>query len=150
MKPIGLVVDDICSLPEKLINQYQIEIVKTKLFFPEWEKPSTRAKLGAGFPEKNLYQIMKETRATSKTSAPSPGDYLKAYKKLLDYNPPTTLQGKTYSFEKILVITLSSKLSATYSSAFQAKELAPDPSKIFIENGREDHPFQWVDESPVL
>jgi len=104
------VIDDICSLPEKIIEDFQIEIVKMKLFFPEWEK----------FPEKNLYQFMKETKTHPKTSAPSPGDYLKAYKKLLE------------NFEKILVITLTSKLSATYSSARQAKELMPDPSKIEI------------------
>jgi len=97
-------------LPEKIINEYQIEVVKTKLFFPEWEK----------FPEKNLYQSMRETKAHPKTSAPSPGDYLKAYKKLLE------------NFEKVLVVTLSSKLSATYSSARQAKELMPEPSKIEI------------------
>ena len=109
-KKIGLVTDDICSLPEKLVNQYQIEIVKTKLFFPEWEK----------FPERNLYQMMKETKATPKTSAPSPGDYLKAYKKVLE------------RLEKVLVITLTSKLSATYNSARQAKELMSDPSKIII------------------
>ena len=107
---IGLVVDDICSLPEKIINKYQIEIVKTKLYFPEWEK----------FPKKNLYQVMKETKAYPKTSAPSPGDYLKTYKKLLE------------NYEKVLVITLSSKLSATYGSAFQAKNLMPDPSKIVV------------------
>lgn len=63
---------------------------------------------------------MKETKAYPKTSAPSPGDYLKADKKVLE------------NFEKVLVVTLSSKLSATYSSAFQAKELMPNPSKIFI------------------
>lgn len=107
---ISLIVDDICALPEKIINDYQIEIVKTKLFFPEWEK----------FPEKNLYQVMKETKAGPKTSAPSPGDYLKAYKKVSENS------------EKVLVITLTSKLSATYSSARQAKELMPDPSKIEI------------------
>jgi len=107
---IALVIDDICSLPEKIIEDFQIEIVKMKLFFPEWEK----------FPEKNLYQFMRETKAHPKTSAPSPGDYLKAYKKLLE------------NFEKILVITLTSKLSATYNSARQAKELMPDPSKIEI------------------
>jgi len=107
---IGLVADDICSLPEKIIEEYQIEMVKTKLFFQEWEK----------FPEKNLYQIMRETKAHPKTSAPSPGDYLKAYKKVLE------------KFEKVLVITLTSKLSATYNSARQAKELMPDPSKIII------------------
>jgi DegV family protein with EDD domain len=107
---VGLVTDDICSLPEKLLEKLQIEVVKIKLFFPEWEK----------FPERNLYQIMEETHAHPKTSAPSPGDYLKAYKKVLE------------KFEKALVITLTSKLSATYSSARQAKELMPDPSKIII------------------
>jgi DegV family protein with EDD domain len=107
---IGLVTDNICSLPEKLVDQYQVEVVKTKLFFPEWEK----------FPEKNMYQVMEETKAYPKTSAPPPGDYLKAYKKILEI------------FDEVLVITLSSKLSATYNSARQAKELMPDPSKIII------------------
>jgi len=109
-RKIGLLVDDTCSLPEKIINDFQIEVVKIKLYFPEWDK----------FPEKNLYQVMKETKAGPKTSAPPPGDYLKAYKKILE------------KFEKALVITLSSKLSATYSSARQAKEFMPDPSKIEI------------------
>jgi DegV family protein with EDD domain len=107
---VGLIVDDVCALPEKIINDFQIEIVKIKLYFPEWDK----------FPEKNLYQIMKGTKAGPKTSAPSPGDYLKAYKKTLE------------KFEKVLVITLSSKLSATYSSALQAREFMPDPSRIEI------------------
>lgn len=109
-KKIGLIVDDVCALPEKIINDFQIEIVKIKLYFPEWDK----------FPEKNFYQIMKETKTGPKTSAPSPGDYLKAYKKILA------------KFEKALVITLSSKLSATYSSARQAKEFMPHPSKIEV------------------
>jgi DegV family protein with EDD domain len=108
----GLVVDDICSLPAKLLEELQIEVVKTKLFFPEWGKN----------PEKNLYQVMAKTKAHPKTSAPSPGDYLKAYKKALE------------KFEKVLVITLTSELSATYSSARQAKELMPDSSKISIFN----------------
>ena len=107
---IGLVTDDICSLPEKITKDFGIEIVKTKLFFPEAER----------FPEGNLYQIMQETRATPKTSAPSPGDYLKAYKKVLK------------EAEKVLVVTVSSGLSTTYNSAFQAKELMPDPSKVIV------------------
>lgn len=107
---IGLITDDICSLPDKIINDYQIEVVKTKLFFPDWEK----------FPEKNLYQVMRETKSPPKTSAPSPGDFLKAYKKVLENS------------EKALVITLSSKLSGTFNSAFQAKEFLPEPSKISL------------------
>jgi len=109
-KKIGLIVDDVCALPGKIINDFQIEIVKIKLYFPEGDK----------FPEKNLYQVMKETKVGPKTSAPPPGDYLKAYKKVLD------------KFEKALVITLSSKLSATYNSARQAKEFIPDPSRVEI------------------
>lgn len=110
MPSIGLVVDDICSLPAEIIDNFQIEVVKTKLYFPELEKS----------PDGNMYQVMEETKTHPKTSAPPPGDYLKAYKKLLE------------RFEKILVITLTSKLSATYSSALQAKELMEDPSRIFI------------------
>lgn len=109
-RKISLIIDDTCSLPEKIINNFQIKVVKIKLYFPEWDK----------FSEKNLYQVMKETKAGPKTSAPSPGDYLKAYRKALEES------------EKVLVITLSSKLSATYSSARQAKEFMPDPSKIEI------------------
>jgi DegV family protein with EDD domain len=107
---IGIITEDVCSLPERMIRDFQIEIVKTKLYFPEWEK----------FPEKNLYQLMKETKATPKTSAPPPGDYLKAYQKL------------SKNFEKILVITISSKLSACFNSAFQAREIFEEPEKIFI------------------
>lgn len=110
MKKIGIITEDVCSLPEKIVNDFGIEIVKTKLYFPEWER----------FPEKNLYQLMAETKATPKTSAPPPGDYLKAYKKVLE------------NFEKALVISISSKLSACYNSAFQAKELYDNPSKIFL------------------
>ncbi|MBC7073993.1 DegV family EDD domain-containing protein [Candidatus Parcubacteria bacterium] len=115
MKKIALLTEDVCSLPPFLVKKLEIEIVKTKLFFPEWEK----------FPEKNLYQLMKETKATPKTSAPSPGDYLSAYKKLAK------------DFEKILVITLSSKLSACFNCAFQAKELFEEPEKIFIFDSKQ-------------
>jgi DegV family protein with EDD domain len=107
---IALVVDDISSLPARLLEELRIEVVKTKLFFPELEKN----------PERNLYQIMRKTKAHPKTSAPSPGDYLKVYKKVLE------------KFKKVLVITLTSKLSVTYSSARQAKELMPGSSKIEI------------------
>ena len=110
MKKIRVITEDVCSLPEKMITDFEIEIVKTKLYFPEWER----------FPQKNLYQLMMETMATPKTSAPSPGDYLRAYRKVLEKS------------EKALVIALSSKLSACYSSALQAREIFEKPEKIFV------------------
>jgi len=110
MKKVGIITEDICSLPEKIIRDLKIEIVKTRLYFPEWEK----------FPEKNLYQLMQQTKATPKTSAPPPGDYLNAYEKLIQ------------DFQTILVITVSSKLSACFNSAFQAREVFDEPEKIFL------------------
>lgn len=110
MEKIGIITEDVCSLPKRIIKDFQIEIVKTKLYFPEWEK----------FPEKNLYQLMEKTKATPKTSAPSPKDYLKSFKKILE------------NFEKALVITVSSNLSACYNSAFEARELFENKNKIFL------------------
>lgn len=110
MEKIAILTEDVCSLPSKIIEELKIEIVKTKLYFPEWEK----------YPEKNLYQLMKETKAIIKTSSPSPGEYLKAYRKL------------SSQFDKILVITISSKLSASFNSAFQAKENFENPEKIIL------------------
>jgi fatty acid-binding protein DegV len=91
-----------------MIRDFVIEIVKTKLYFPDWEKS----------PEKNLYQLMVEIKPTPKTSAPSPSDYWKAYKKVLE------------NHEIALVITLSSKLSACYNSAFQAREIFENQGKL--------------------
>ncbi|MDD5551618.1 MAG: DegV family protein [Candidatus Pacebacteria bacterium] len=107
---IGVVADDVCSLPEEFLKKNRIEIVKMRLFFEELKKQ----------PEKDIYQIMKETKAYPKTSAPSPGQFLKSYNKALKIN------------EKIVVITISSKLSGAFNTANQAKKLISIPSKINI------------------
>lgn len=107
---IGIVVDDVCSLPNDIIKKNKIEVVKIKLYFKEMEEN----------PEKDIYQIMKETRASPKTSAPSPGQFIRAYKQSLK------------AHNKIIVITVSSKLSGTLNVAFQARKLMPDPSRIEI------------------
>lgn len=110
MEKIAILTEDASSLPPKVVEEFGIEIVRTKLYFPEWEK----------YPEKNLYQLMKEKKVSPKTSSPPPGEYLRAYRKL------------SSSFEKILVITLSSKLSASFNSAFQARENFEKPQKIIL------------------
>jgi len=115
MEKIKIVTEDVCSLPQKLIEEFKIKIVKTKLYFPELEK----------FPEKNIYQLIQETKKVPKTSAPSPGDYLKAFKEV------------SKESEKILVITISSKLSACFNSAFQAKELFEEPERVFLFDSKE-------------
>jgi DegV family protein with EDD domain len=108
MKSVGIITEDVASLPEETIKFFDIEIVKTKLFPPEWESAQ------------NLYELMKKTKEVPKTSAPSPAGYLNAYKKVLK------------NYKEVLVITLSSKLSACYNSAFAARNLFEHPERIFL------------------
>lgn len=107
---IGILVDDVCSLPEEIINKNRIEIVKMRMFFEELEN----------HPKENVYQVMRETKAHPKTSAPSPGQFIKAYKNALRIN------------NRIIVITISSKLSGAFNIANQTRKLMPDYSKIEV------------------
>ncbi len=91
MKKIGLISDEISSLPPELIKKFKIEVVPVKMNFSE-----------------------------QKTSSPPPGDFLKVYQKLKN------------SAEKILVITVSRKLSGVFNSALLAKKLFEENWKIFL------------------
>lgn len=104
MLKIGLVVDEGTDLPREIIKKHNISVVPFKIDWPE----------GEDLPGENIYQKMKEgerkgMKTFVKTSQPSPKDFLEVFKKQL---------GK---FENILCITITSKLSGTYNSAFQAK-----------------------------
>jgi DegV family protein with EDD domain len=114
---IGIVTEDVASILPKILERYQIEIANTKFDWPELEK----------FEGENIYQKIKkayeagiETRP--KTSQAMPKDYLEAFKKQLQ------------RFDKVLCLTLTSKLSGCYNSAIQAKEMLSEreKEKVFI------------------
>lgn len=114
---IGIVTEDINDLPEKTLERYQIEIVKTILDWPEEEN----------FPGENIYQKMREAdrrgiRAFPKTSQAVPKSYLDAFQKQLE------------KFDKVLCITITSKISGCYNSACQAKEMlkAEGKGRVYI------------------
>ena len=112
---IGIVTDEIADLTPKIIERYQIEIVPFKL---EWPKEK-------GLPGENIYQKMREAERRGiknfpKTSQPSPGEYLKAFRKQLE------------KFEKVLCITASSRLSGAYNSAKQAERMIENPLSVFV------------------
>lgn len=113
-KPLGLVVGETANLPQDFIKKYQIEEVPFKSRFPD----------GEILTKENFFQKLREAMKTGRplptTSAPSFGDFLSAYQKALE------------KFEKILVITLSSKLSGTYSSARIARSIYKKPEKLNI------------------
>jgi len=114
---IGLVVDEGADLPREIIEKYQIAVVPVKMEWPDIEN----------LPGENTFQKMREAekrgiKSFGKTSQPSPKDFLDAFKRQLE------------RFEKIICITITSKLSGTYNSANQAKNiLGPEGGeRIFI------------------
>jgi DegV family protein with EDD domain len=102
---IGFVTDEICDLPEEIINENNIGVVRYKIDFQELaEMPG------------NVYQKIREGEKRGiknllvKTSQPSINDFLSVFKE------------KLKDFEEVLCITFSSKVSGAYNSAMQAKK----------------------------
>lgn len=115
---IGIVTDEIADLTQKIAEHYKIEVVPYKIDWPE----------GENLPGDNIYQKMREAEKQGitklpKTSQASPKDFQEAYKKQFEKG-----------FEKIICITLSSKLSGGYNSALQAKQTLPEEQrdKVFV------------------
>jgi len=101
---IGLVIDETFDLPQEIIEDNKITVVKFKLDFQEL----------ANIPG-NIYEKAREgekrgIKSLIKTSQPSINDFLSAFKE------------KLKEFEEVLCITISSKLSGTHNSAVQAKK----------------------------
>jgi len=111
---IGIVADEGGDLPKELIEKHKISIVPFKIDLGEMKDL-------AG----NIYQRIREAekrglKSFVKTSQPSPGDFLKAFKE------------KLKEFEEIICVTVTSKHSGTFNSALQAKEFLPEKEKIHV------------------
>lgn len=117
MEKISIITDEASDLPKDIIEKHQIAVVPVKLDWPEL----------AELPGENTFQRMRELekrgiKSFGKTSQPSPKDFLDKYNYQLE------------RFDKVLCVTITSKLSGTYNSASQAKNfLGPKgEGKIFI------------------
>jgi len=117
MGEIGLIIDEGADLPREIIGKHQIAVVPLKINWPEVEK----------LPGKNIFQKMRAAekrgiKSFTKTSQPSPKDFLGIFKRELE------------KFEKILCVTITSKLSGTYNSAIQAKNFLgeEDSKRVFV------------------
>lgn len=117
MEKIGIVTEETVDFPQEIINKYQIAIVPVKLFWPELD----------GMPGDNTFQKMRELekkgiKSFGKTSQPSMKDFLDKFQYQLE------------RFEKIICVTITSKLSGSHNSAVQAKKfLKPgEQERVFI------------------
>jgi len=108
MPKIALVTDSVACPTREQVEKYKIEIVPVNIQFEgkvyrEWvDLTPTQA-----------YQFLEKNPEDWASSAPSPGDFLAAYKRAVEKGA-----------KEILCLTLPQKISATWNSARMAKELA--------------------------
>ena len=106
MERIGIVTEETVDLPLEAVEEHQIAIIPAILIWPELKEMHGE----------NTFQKMRElekleVRSFGKTSQPTPNDFLTKY------------QYQIGKFDKILCVTLTSKLSGSYNSAVLAKTL---------------------------
>ncbi|CAM4439475.1 DegV family protein [Paenibacillus phoenicis] len=105
MGSIKIFADSTCDLPAEWIAQYDIGIVPLYVTFSE-----QTYKDGIDLTVPELYRKVDETGKLPKTAAPSPADFIEAFR-------PHIEEGR-----RILYISLSSELSSTYQNALIAAD----------------------------
>lgn len=100
--------DSTCDLPLHLIAQHQIGIVPLYVLFNDESYGD-----GTDITIPDLYKKVEETGKLPKTAAPSPGDFIKAFKPHIDAG------------EDIIYIGLSTKFSTTVNNARLAAQEFP-------------------------
>jgi DegV family protein with EDD domain len=107
----AIIADSIACIPKEQVDAYHIRIVPVNIFFNGHlyrdyiELSSAKA-----------YELLEKAPEFWKSSAASPEDYLGVYRELSEHAG------------NIVVVTISSKLSAFYSSALNAKEIFKNES----------------------
>jgi DegV family protein with EDD domain len=102
----AIIADSIACIPKEQVKAYNIRIVPVNIFFNGHiyrdyiDLSSAKA-----------YELLDRAPEFWKSSAAAPEDYLDVYRELSEHA------------RNILVVTISSKLSAFYSSALNAKEI---------------------------
>jgi DegV family protein with EDD domain len=110
----ALITDSTCDIPQELINQYQIEIVPLTII---WGDDQFRD--GVDLKAGDFYQRLDLDPVLPTTSQPTPQEMVSAYQK-----------AQSEGAEEILIITISSAMSGTYTSAMKAAELVDIPVKV--------------------
>jgi DegV family protein with EDD domain len=98
-----IVVDSCCDLTDEMLKRFDAVLAPLKIQVGDAEVVDDLS-----FNQGNLLSLMKASKVQTKTSCPSPNDYLETYK----------------GADAVFVVTLSDKLSGSYNSAMVAKEMA--------------------------
>lgn len=112
---VKVVCDSTADVPADIAARLGISIVPLNVIFG-----AESFRDGVDISPQQFYQRLVESKILPTTSAPSPGHFSELYKKLAKET------------DEILVMVISSKLSATYESAVQAKALVGDVCRIEV------------------
>ena len=116
MPKIAIVTDSTSDLPKEITKKYNITVVPLNVHFGEETLLD-----GIDINSKQFFHKLVESEYHPQTSQPSVGTFLKTYETLLK------------NYDSILSIHISSKLSATYTSALQASnELSSTNKNISV------------------
>lgn len=102
MRNIRIVTDSSCDLSQDIIDKYNIQVVPLNVAF------GNDIYTDGDLEKAEFYKMMENSKELPKTSCPSPERFMNGY------------EGEE---ENIIVLTLASKLSGTYSTAVLAKSL---------------------------
>lgn len=101
MKKIKIVTDSSCDLNKDIIEKYNIKVVPLNVSFGE------EVYIDGELDKKEFYEKMSKSKELPKTSCPSPEKFMQSYA----------------GDEDVIVFTIASKLSGTYSAALIAKNM---------------------------
>ncbi len=117
MKKIKIISDSTCDLSKELLEKYEIDIVPLYVNFNE-ESYKDLVDLNT----EKMYSLVEKYNMLPKTSAASPGDFYKIFKKYLDLN------------YQIIYIGIGSKFSGTLTSAYTAKKMLESEDIFLIDS----------------
>lgn len=111
---IALITDSTCDIPRNLIDQYGIYVVPLTIV---WGGEQFRD--GLDLEADEFYQRLDVDPVLPTTSQPTPQEMLQTYQ-----------QAQSKGAEQILIITISSAMSGTHTSALKAAELIDIPVQV--------------------
>ncbi len=106
MSKVRVITDSACDIPDEITDRLGIVVVPLSIRFGDEEFVDRR-----DLSPQDFWAKCKESKTLPETAAPSPGAFQKAYE-----------QAHADGYDGVLVIALSSKLSATHQSAVLGAE----------------------------
>lgn len=113
-KKIALITDSTCDLPQEYLDKYNIQVVPLTIV---WGKDQFRD--GVDLSPDEFYNRLESDPVIPTTSQPTPQEMVQAYEKARDNGA-----------EEIVILTISSAMSGTYTSAKKAAEMIDLPVHV--------------------